>query len=54
MQASRVKLLGSDLIKAMEWGCMRKHLHRSTKHLLKGDKLEKKKEIAKLWAERRA
>ena len=45
------KHLGPNLIKAMEWRYMRKRLHRSTKLLLKGKKLEKQKEIAELWME---
>ena len=50
-RAVRVKLLGLNLIKAMEWGYMRKHLHRSTKHLSREKKLEKRKEIAEIWAD---
>ena len=54
IRADRVERLGSNLIKAMEWGYMRKHLHRSTKLLSKEKKFEKQKEIAKVWAEERA
>ena len=54
IRADRVERLGLSLIKAMEWGYMRKHLHISTKLLSKEKKLEKQKEIAEVWAEERA
>ena len=54
IREDRVERLGLSLIKAMEWGYMRKHLHRSTKLLSKEKKFEKQKEIAEVWAERRA
>ena len=54
IREDRVERLGLSLIKAMEWGYMRKHLRRSTKLLSKEKKLEKQKEIAEVWAERRA
>ena len=50
-RAEKVEHLGSNLIRAMEWGYMRKDLYRSTKHLSKEKKLEKQKEIAELWME---
>ena len=54
-RADRVERLGPNLIKAVEWGYMRKHLHKSTKHnLSKEKKLEKQKEIAESWAEGRS
>ena len=51
LREDKIKRLGSNLIKAMEWGYMAKYLDRSTKHLSKGEKLEKQKEIAELWME---
>ena len=49
MRADKVRRLGPDLIKAMEWGYMRKSLDRETRHLPKGERLGKQKEIAKFW-----
>ena len=49
--AYRIDYLGASLIKAMEWGWMRKRLDRETRHLPKGKRLEKQKEIAELWME---
>ena len=51
MREDRVKYLGSSLISTMEWGYMRKCLDGATRHLPKGKRLEKRKEIAELWAE---
>ena len=45
MREDRVERLGSSLIKALEWGYMRKSL--------RGRELEKQKEVTERWMERR-